>query len=105
MYGAYDTITKQIHICDSSEKEFATYHEVGHYYWHNHLTKKEKQKYIKEFNKAKSFFREYSSTDYEEDFADAYASKVTWTEVVGYKINLELRKRQKLTLKLISNHY
>lgn len=97
--------TKQIYVCDSDLRKFTIYHEVAHYYWYNNLTEKEKNIYTKAYKRAKSHFREYSSKGVEEDFADAYATKILRVYLEGNKLTPELRYRQRLALKFISKYY
>lgn len=104
VWWAYIKETKQIYVCDTAEKEVTTYHETAHYFWYNFLTEKEKQLYTKQFNKAKSHFREYSSTSAEEDFADAYATISLGVYLNWNKINKDLRKRQLFAYKIINKY-
>lgn len=102
---AYIYHTKQIYVCDSDLRKFTTYHEIAHYYWYNNLTEKEKNIYTKHHKRAKSYFREYSSKDVKEDFADAYATKILWVYLDSNKLTTELKYRQRLALKFISKYY
>jgi hypothetical protein len=78
------------------------YHEVAHYYWFEKLTEKERESYKKLYSKTKTYFRDYSSTSAEEDFADAFGT--AYAKVSIGKMNPELKKRQRLALKLISKY-
>lgn len=103
IWGVYIHETKKIYTCEWVDK-FIDYHEIAHYYWYNKLSEKDRQKYTKEYNKAKTYFRAYSSTSVEEDFADAYGT-ITQSVYLETEINRELKKRQRLALKLISKYY
>lgn len=103
IWGVYIHETKQVYTCEWADK-FVYYHEVAHYYWYNKLSEKDRQKYVKEYNKAKMYFRVYSSTSAEEDFADAYGT-ITQSVYLETEINRELKKRQRLAFKLISKYY
>ena len=72
----YNPTTKEskIYVCDIWDTEFAKHHELGHKIWIELLTHDQKLKYIRVFNNAKYFYRDYSKSDLLEDFADNYAN-------------------------------
>lgn len=88
--------TQQIIYC-KWQPIFAKYHEVWHHYYFAILSEEDRQKYNKEYKRATSYFREYSSTSVWEDFADAFA----YSHLNHNKIkDKNLRKRMTLVRKL-----
>lgn len=75
--GAYTPSIKQIYICEWAE-DFTVYHEYGHYYDYNLLSKQDRATYDRLYWRHKriwieAFYRWHSYYDPREDFADNYA--------------------------------
>ncbi len=83
----------KVYVCEiDSNTEFYKHHEIGHYFYFNHLNDKQKKEYLKEYIIAKEkgikyFHREYGMTNVYEDFAENFSVMVQ-----GNK-NLKLSKR------------
>ena len=72
--ASYSHESKKVYVCDwIDDQEFHLNHELWHYYWFNIMTEIQRKRYTKEYNKAKVFYREYSNTNAEEDFADNFS--------------------------------
>lgn len=83
----------KVYVCEiDSNTEFYKYHEIGHYFYFNHLNDQQKKQYLKEYLLAKEkgikyFHREYGMTNVYEDFADNFSIMVLWNK------NLKLSRR------------
>lgn len=76
--GKYYIESQKIEVCqveDKNEKYFYALHEIGHFFWFKYLTEDEKTLYniLFENSNILDFYREYSKTNAEEDFADNFA--------------------------------
>ena len=69
-------IKNEIQVCkNATEKEWVILHELGHQFWHTHLSITERKQYREMFSdKAEDFWRAYGMQSPEEDFADNFAS-------------------------------
>jgi len=94
---------KTAYVCELNDwlTKFYLSHETAHYHWYNTLSEEQRVNYTKEYNKdykkwIKYFYREYSMSSVEEDFADNYA-----LIVMKVKINNIWKKRLYLIRKYI----
>jgi hypothetical protein len=72
-----DVILKNyIEVCNNTkDKSFHLLHELGHQFWHTHLSLTEREQYRKMFSSKNSdFWRNYGMVSPEEDFADNFAN-------------------------------
>ncbi len=79
----YDQV--KIEICAPQSRESmrdVLVHEIGHKYWNEDMTSAEKKWYIEIYNEnfwdINSYYREYSMTNIEEDFADTFMYVILW---------------------------
>lgn len=93
----------KIYVCDTEYKEFSTHHEIGHFLWENVLTMKDRENYLKLYQRdkkrgIKAFHSDYELSDWEESFCTDYSLMKIWE-----KTNIFIKKRQKLILKIINS--
>lgn len=103
VWGVY--VDGSIYICDLGDGnlEYYRYHEIGHAIWNEHLSKREKEQYIHEYNKAlkkwlKAFYTYYEMGDAEEDFCTNFSLMI-----IKENSNPYVMKRVRFIKKLL--HY
>lgn len=97
MYNEYSDRV-EIYVCDiwDGNIEFYKEHELGHYAWKN-LTEEQRETYKKAYERDKKkgvkwFYRPYSMSSVNEDFADNYAIR-------SKKHNIRIKQRINLIKK------
>lgn len=95
--GSYNLDTKVVFVCDwIQDSEFYKYHEIGHYFYYEILTTKQKEAYHNAYEQAlikwpRAFYREYSMRNEQEDFADMfslYILKKNYNPLIQKRIRL-----------------
>ncbi len=87
----------KIYVCDLNDwnLDFYKYHEIAHKVYKEVLTHEQREKYLKLYQSANklwinAFYREYSRSNVEEDFADNFALLT-----MGWSTNANINKRIK----------
>lgn len=99
-WGTY--IEGKIYVCDNDEfTEQYKQHELGHFVEDKYLTQDQREQYKALYNKhhkigIRAFQREYWYSDWQESWAEDYASWKTWE-----KVNIYTKKRIKLIISLL----
>jgi hypothetical protein len=57
---------------DTPEVMSIAYHEIGHHFWYNELTKNEQEEYVQIYENATEWVTEYAETSAVEDFAETF---------------------------------
>lgn len=75
MVGMY--MNNTIYLCQwvQGNTEFYKYHEVGHHFWYKIMTQKQRDDYVKLYErdlKKWKFYRDYGKASVKEDFADNF---------------------------------
>ena len=92
----------KIYVCEWEDFEFARWHEIWHYLWEHHLTKENKEQYLKLYERDKKkgisyFYDEYAMSDGEESFCTDQSLLILWQ-----KTKKTLQKRLKFINLIVS---
>lgn len=105
--GAYAIETKEIYVCEQGalgdNPNIILYHEIGHHFWFDHMTEKEKNKYKSMWKihkkKNRAFLRDYSKKTVEEWFADDFGMFALNADI----FSIENRIRKKYIERILKN--